>query len=179
MIMIQYAIIETDWGYFGLAGRDGALMATCLPVETPEIAQSVLLRSLNLTSDRLPLAPGLLPDVQEKILAYFDGENIDFSAEIALDLSKMSSFGKIVLAACARIGFGRTTTYGRLAQTIGYPGAARAVGTALGRNPIPLIVPCHRVLRADGGLGGFSAIGSTTLKQRLLDHEQAKVPQLR
>jgi methylated-DNA-[protein]-cysteine S-methyltransferase len=171
--MIRHAIIETSWGYFGIAGTEEAVWRTCLPVDTPDIARQVLLEGLNTTSDRLPLQTNLLPHLQKKILAYFNGRNVDFSTETAVDLGSMGNFDKTVLQACAKIKPGHTMTYGQLSRTIGYPNAARAVGNALARNPIPLIIPCHRVLRSDGGLGGFSAIGATELKQRLLDLEQS------
>lgn len=171
--MLQHAIIETSWGYFGIAGTDEALCRACLPVETPDIARRVLLDGLKITADRLAYQPDLLPSLQTRILAYFNSQNVDFSTGITVDLGKLGNFDRAVLQACSRIAFGRTMTYGQLAQTAGYPGSARAVGNALARNPIPLIIPCHRVLRSDGGLGGFSAIGSTDLKKRLLDLERS------
>lgn len=170
--MIQHTIIETDWGYFGIAGTEEAVSRTCLPVETPDIARQVLLNGLNMTADHLPYQSDLLPSLQTGILAYFNGQNVDFSTGIAVDVGNLGNFNRAVLEGCSKIGFGSTMTYGQLARTIGYPNAARAVGNALARNPVPLIIPCHRVLRSDGGLGGFSAIGSTELKQRLLDLEQ-------
>jgi methylated-DNA-[protein]-cysteine S-methyltransferase len=171
--MYRHTIIETSWGYFGFAGTNQAVCRTCLPVDTPDIARQVLLEGLKIRADRLPFDAALLPHLQKKVLAYFNGLNVDFSTEIAVDIKKLGSFDRKVLQTCARIGFGHTMTYGQLARVIGYPHAARAVGNALARNPIPLIIPCHRVLRSDGGLGGFSAIGATELKQRLLDLEQA------
>ncbi len=170
--MFRHAIIETSWGYFGIAGTADALCRTCLPVDSPDIARQVLLDGLHATPDQLPYQRDLLPQLQSKISAYFNGQNVDFTTGIGVDLGNMGNFDRTVLAGCSKIAFGRTATYGQLARRIGYPLAARAVGNALAHNPIPLIIPCHRVLRSDGGLGGFSAIGSTTLKQRLLDFEQ-------
>jgi methylated-DNA-[protein]-cysteine S-methyltransferase len=171
--MYRYTIIETAWGYFGLAAADAALARTCLPVETPNTARHVLLDGLKTTPDSVPFQRNLLPTLQKSVLAYFNGQIVDFSTETAIDLGKMGHFHKRVLEACSQIPFGKKTTYRGLAETIASPGAARAVGNALARNPIPLIIPCHRVLRTDGGLGGFSAIGATELKQRLLVHEQS------
>jgi methylated-DNA-[protein]-cysteine S-methyltransferase len=168
--MIRHAIFKTRWGYFGLAGTDRTLCRTCLPVSEPSIAKAVVLSGLFCDST-LP-DKGLLPDLQEQIAAYFEGQNVDFSTKIEVDLADRRPFERTVLNTCRRIGFGRTMTYAQLAAAVGSPRAARAVGNAMASNPVPLIIPCHRVLRSDGGLGGFSAIGSTDLKQRLLNLEQ-------
>jgi methylated-DNA-[protein]-cysteine S-methyltransferase len=98
---------------------------------------------------------------------YFDAKPVDF-AEIACDLPGEKTFGGIVLRACRKIPYGQRSTYGHLAEQIARPEAARAVAAALGKNPIPLIVPCHRVTYSGGGLGGFSAPGGEALKQRML-----------
>ena len=108
---------------------------------------------------------------EERIIAYFEGENVDFSTDPAVNLDALSPFDRKVLQACRKIRPGETTTYGDLAVRAGHPGVARAVGSALAHNPIPLIIPCHRVLRSDGSLGGFSAPGGLTTKQNLLRHE--------
>jgi methylated-DNA-[protein]-cysteine S-methyltransferase len=110
--------------------------------------------------------------LQERICAYFEGENVDFSTNPAVSLPSIGPFGRQVLEACRRIEFGRTMTYAGLAGQLGRPHAARAVGNALAANPVPLIVPCHRVLRTDGHVGGFTAPGGPAVKQRLLTHEQ-------
>ena len=107
-----------------------------------------------------------LPDLQERIIAYFEGENVDFSTDPAVNLDALTPFDRKVLQTCRKIPPGETTTYGDLAVRVGHPGAARAVGSALAHNPIPLIIPCHRVLRSDGSLGGFSAPGGLTTKQK-------------
>ena len=93
---------------------------------------------------------------------------------VALDDSALGDFEKRVHALVRRIPPGHTTTYGALALELGEPGAARAVGQAMGHNPFPVVVPCHRVLAADGSLGGFSAAGGVTTKQRLLQIEGAE-----
>ncbi len=98
---------------------------------------------------------------------------MDFSTDPAVSLNGSQPFAHKVLQACRRIAFGRTTTYSDLARQVGSPRAARAVGSVMAGNPIPLIIPCHRVLRTDGGLGGFSAPGGTAIKQKMLRHEQA------
>jgi methylated-DNA-[protein]-cysteine S-methyltransferase len=168
---MQYAIFETNWGYFAVAGTDSVLCRTCLPSADRQAAQRELLRALHPTHEPLQRVDRLLPDLQERIVAYFEGENFDFSTDPAVSLDGLSPFDRKVLQTCRKIPSGETTTYGDLAVRIGHPGAARAVGSALAHNPIPLIIPCHRVLRTDGSLGGFSAPGGTTTKQRLLRHE--------
>lgn len=113
----------------------------------------------------------LLKDVQQAIQQYFEGEEIDFRSWPRVSLGAMSEFGTAVLRECRKTAYGRRTTYGELARRAGKPGAARAVGAILARNPVPLIIPCHRVLRTDGSLGGFSAVGGVRIKQRLLELE--------
>jgi methylated-DNA-[protein]-cysteine S-methyltransferase len=95
------------------------------------------------------------------------GECVDFSP-LVLDLSGVGGFYRRIYEATRRLAWGETATYGELARRVGSPGAARAVGQAMGRNPIPLIVPCHRVLASGHGIGGFSAFGGAVTKTRLL-----------
>jgi methylated-DNA-[protein]-cysteine S-methyltransferase len=172
---MQYTTFETNWGYVAIAGRDGLLCRMCLPVADRQAAQREIVRALALTHEDMQPDESFLPDLQERIIAYFEGENVDFSTDPAVNLDGLSPFDRKVLLTCRKIPPGETATYGELAVRIGHPGAARAVGSALAHNPIPLIIPCHRVLRTDGTLGGFSAPGGITTKQRLLRHEQAPV----
>ena len=88
-----------------------------------------------------------------------------------VDLSGFSPFGKRVLRACRKIKYARTATYGQLAEMAGSAGASRAAGNILGKNPLPLIIPCHRIIRADGDMGGFSATGGVNLKKKMLKLE--------
>ena len=108
--------------------------------------------------------------VRELTRGYFNAEPVDFSP-VPCELPAESTFGGKVLRACRRIGYGETISYSGLARRIGREDAARAVATALGKNPIPLVVPCHRVLYSDGRLGGFSAMGGAELKRRMLAQE--------
>ena len=103
------------------------------------------------------------------------GEKIDLAA-IDLDLDATTNFEDSVYAAARRIPCGEVRTYGEMAEAIGEPGAARAVGAALGRNPVPIIIPCHRVLGSTGKAGGFSAPGGTVTKFRMLEIEGARRP---
>jgi len=170
---MRYTTFKTRWGYFGLVCSGDFVRRTSLPAPTRTRARETLLADLNIAPADPPFEKGLAGDLQKRIIAYFEGENVDFSTDPAVDLPLHGAFGHSVLAACRRIGFGQTQTYAQLAETAGRCHAARAVGNALARNPVPLIIPCHRVVRTNGGLGGFSAIGGTTTKGRMLLHERA------
>jgi methylated-DNA-[protein]-cysteine S-methyltransferase len=100
---------------------------------------------------------------------------VDFS-NVSLDLGGQDEFFRKIYAAARRLGWGQTTTYGSLAQELGAgPEAARDVGQAMARNPVPLIIPCHRVLAAGGKLGGFSAPGGSSTKQHMLEMEGVRL----
>jgi methylated-DNA-[protein]-cysteine S-methyltransferase len=170
--MLHYSIFRTKWGYFGLAGTDEGICRTNLPVPPREEAEQKLLKILTLTNDNLRLDKDFQQDLRERIVAYYEGEPVDFRTDPAVSLNGVGAFVHRVLQACREIGYGQTTTYGNLARKVGNPNAARAVGSVMANNPIPLIIPCHRVLRTDGGLGGFSAPGGTATKQKMLHHEQ-------
>jgi methylated-DNA-[protein]-cysteine S-methyltransferase len=164
---IKYTIFKTEWGYFGLAAGDNGLFRTCLPLAGPEKVESLLLQ--NLQDPRYDKF--LFKTTQERITAYFEGACIDFGG-IPVALNSVSHFCRLVLTACRNIEFGRMISYLGLAKKIGRPAAARAVGGALARNPLPLIIPCHRIVRNDGKIGGFSALGGIKLKRKMLLHEQ-------
>jgi methylated-DNA-[protein]-cysteine S-methyltransferase len=123
--------------------------------------------------------PGAPPpsvlDAVAAMTALLEGEACDLS-DIALDLGDVPAFHRAVYAVARAIGPGETLTYGEVATQLGEPGAARAVGQALGANPCPIVVPCHRVLAAGGALGGFSAPGGAATKQRMLRIEGALAP---
>jgi methylated-DNA-[protein]-cysteine S-methyltransferase len=106
----------------------------------------------------------------ERLRAYAEGRRDDFR-DVPVDWGEMTAFQQKVLTLCRRIPFGKTLTYGELAARAGSPRAARAVGSCMARNPIPLIIPCHRVLASGGRLGDYSAPGGTETKKRLLDLE--------
>ncbi|MFH1730105.1 MAG: methylated-DNA--[protein]-cysteine S-methyltransferase [Planctomycetota bacterium] len=106
--------------------------------------------------------------LQKQLTRYFAGEAVRF--DVPLDLSAGTAFQRAVWRACARIPYGETRSYGELAQMAGRPGAARAVGGAMHANPLSILVPCHRVIRSDGSLGGFGL--GISLKKKLLRLEQ-------
>jgi methylated-DNA-[protein]-cysteine S-methyltransferase len=120
-------------------------------------------------SPRILRAPGRLDDVRRELDEHFEGRRRDF--DVALDWSLTRPFGRRVLEATAAIPFGGVSTYGTVAAEAGNPRAPRAAGRALGTNPIPIVVPCHRVLDAKGGLHGYA--GGLHRKETLLRLEGA------
>jgi methylated-DNA-[protein]-cysteine S-methyltransferase len=118
-------------------------------------------------------APPVIAVAIEAIRRLMDGAAEDF-ASLAVDISALPDFERRVLEETRAIPPGETRTYGEVARRIGAPGAARAVGRALGRNPVPIIIPCHRILGASGKSGGFSAPGGASTKLRLLQLEGAR-----
>jgi len=171
---IKYTIFKTRWGYFGLVGTEFALLRTHLPDPEPEKIKHELLKNLPFVNrdSRIEYDKALFKTAQEQIAAYFDGDCINFSRDFPIILDGFSFFISSVLTACRDIRFGQTISYGRLAQKIGRPGTARAVGSALAKNPLPLIIPCHRVVRSNGKIGGFSTPGRINLKAKLLELEK-------
>jgi methylated-DNA-[protein]-cysteine S-methyltransferase len=121
----------------------------------------------------LACADALLAQAAAELAEYFTGARQTF--DVPLDLTSATPFDRRVLAAIAAIPYGQTRTYGTLAREVGSAGAARAVGHACGRNPVPLLIACHRVVRAGGGMGGFSA-GGPDVKARLLALERGGLP---
>jgi methylated-DNA-[protein]-cysteine S-methyltransferase len=117
-------------------------------------------------------APVWVQDAVSGIVALLAGEHRDLRA-VALDEAAVDEFGRRVYAATREVGPGETATSGEIARAIGEPGAARAVGAALGANPFPIVVPCHRILAATGALHGFSAPGGIRTKRRMLEIERA------
>lgn len=169
----QYRVFETASGFCAIAWNATGITRFQLPTHTAEATERNLRR-------RLPAAtPGTPPpDVASVIAAaqrYFAGEPVDFS-DVRLDLDGQDEFFQRIYAALRRVGWGRTTTYGTLAKELGAgPEAARDVGEAMARNPVPLIIPCHRVLATGGKLGGFSAPGGSATKIRMLELEGVRV----
>ncbi|MHC4116676.1 MAG: methylated-DNA--[protein]-cysteine S-methyltransferase [Planctomycetota bacterium] len=169
--MTRYAIFKTKWGYFGLAGTESTLCRTCLPGSSrAKVAAHLLRGEATARSDK-----SFFKRLQEQITAYYEGQYVDFDPEIAVSLNGFRTFGVSVLTKCRQLQFGQTITYAGLAERSGSPAASRAVGSTLAKNPMPLIIPCHRVLRTDGGLGGFSAPGGTPVKKKMLELERRGV----
>jgi methylated-DNA-[protein]-cysteine S-methyltransferase len=173
----HYVVFETASGFCGIAWSAMGITRFQLPTKSAEATERLLRR-------RVPGAePGApTPAAAEAIAAvkrYFDGEETDFSG-FALDLGEQGAFFKQVYEAARRVGWGHTTTYGALTKELGAGReAARDVGQAMAKNPVPLIIPCHRVLAAGGKIGGFSAPGGSAAKLRMLALEGVQIEQPR
>jgi methylated-DNA-[protein]-cysteine S-methyltransferase len=168
----RYEIITTGWGAFAYVEDSGRLLATYLPQ-----ARADVLKRLRAEWPAAVEAHGMLPELCDGVAAYFEGDPVEFRTLV--DLSRFTPFQQSVLKACARLSYGQTASYADLAASAGKPLAARAVGNTMARNTCPLIIPCHRVLRCGGGLGGFSGPEGTVLKQRMLDWEASHVADAR
>lgn len=169
----HYHIFETASGFCAIAWNGNGITRFRLPEPNAEATEQSLLRRL---PDATPVAPP--PDVAHAVDAakrYFSGERIDFT-NVALDLGKQSELFEKIYAAARRLGWGETTTYGAMAKLFGDDWEiAREVGQAMAKNPVPLIIPCHRVLAAGGKVGGFSAPGGATTKTKMLEMEGVRL----
>jgi methylated-DNA-[protein]-cysteine S-methyltransferase len=134
-----------------------------------EERDELLARFARQLSPRILEHPAATDEVRRQLDEYFQGQRTRF--EVKLDRRLVRGIARDVLAMTAKVPFGRTTTYGAVAQRIGRPRASRAVGNALGSNPIPIVIPCHRVLRAGGDVGGYA--GGPERKRSLLRLEGA------
>jgi methylated-DNA-[protein]-cysteine S-methyltransferase len=165
----RYCVFDTPIGPCGVAWSERGLTRLRLP----EASRSAIEKRLAHTAradDPPPRIAQVIADVQR----YLTGQRVDF-ASVALDFTDVVPFHRQVYEAARQVCWGRTASYGDLARQIGSPGEAREVGQALSRNPVTIIVPCHRILTSGGRIGGFSAHGGTSTKQRLLSLEGVRV----
>lgn len=169
MLAARYHLFETEAGLCGLGWNDAGLTQVQLPEETPAATEARLARRSGGT--RTNTLPAPVAECAARMRAYFGGAETSFT-DVALDLSGVSAFNAKIYTALRAVGWGEATSYGALAAATGDPGAARAIGAAMGANPWPLIVPCHRVLAANGKIGGFSAHGGRATKRRMLQLER-------
>jgi methylated-DNA-[protein]-cysteine S-methyltransferase len=169
LLDVAYAEVDTPVGRLLLAATPRGLVRVSFPVETPE---QVLEQLAATVSPRILESPAQLDAARRELDRYFEGRLRDF--EVPLDWQLTRGFYRKVLRATARIPYGKTRSYGKMAKSAGSPRAVRATGTALGSNPLPIIVPCHRVLRTGGALGGYG--GGLETKQTLLELEGALEP---
>ncbi|MDX2171207.1 MAG: methylated-DNA--[protein]-cysteine S-methyltransferase [Deltaproteobacteria bacterium] len=165
-----FALFDTAIGACGVAWGDDGIVGMQLPEGPPLATRAHLRRRFPQAREIMP--PDAVRAAMRAVVTLLRGEPADLCG-IRLDMTAVPEFHRRVYAVARTIPAGTTLAYGEIARRLGEPGAARAVGQALGRNPFALIVPCHRVLAARGGLGGFSAAGGVATKQRLLAIEGA------
>ncbi len=166
---MRYRLLDTKLGSIAIAWTDEGIVRVLLPGDTPE-AMHARMQGRGALED----AAGQ-PVTSERILAYAGGAADNF-ADVALDLAGISDINRRIYEHIRELAWGETTTYGAIARWLGDVSLSRAVGAAMGANPIPLIVPCHRVLAADGRTGGFSAPGGVRAKMQMLALEHAASP---
>src|SRR5271155_1284846 len=177
MTRSAYSIFETALGWCGIAWTEPdhpnagpAVRFFQLPEVTREMTESRIARRSNAQKSAAP--PATIAEIIDRACKHLRGEIRDFR-DVAVDLHGTDSFAQQVYDLAREIPAGKTRTYSEIAKDFGAPGAARAVGQTQGRNPVPLIVPCRRVLAAGGKPGGFSAYGGISTKARMLAIEGA------
>ncbi len=163
---VHYAVLETPVGTL-VAARTGRGLARLAYQNDNGGLDEILTSIADRLSPRILEAPARLDDVRRELEEYFARRRRTF--DIPIDWTLVAPFGRRVLRATAAIPFGEVRTYREVATAAGSPGGSRAAGNALGANPIPIIVPCHRVLRTGGGLGGYT--GGLHRKELLLETE--------
>jgi methylated-DNA-[protein]-cysteine S-methyltransferase len=165
---VSYAAVDSPFGELLLAATKRGLVRLAFPEEDGD---EVLQRLSERVSPRIVAAAGgEFDEMRRELEEYFAGRRRRF--ELPLDWSLVGPFGRRVLGAASRIPFGEVSTYTQIAAKAGNPSASRAAGNALGANPIPIVVPCHRVLRIGGALGGYA--GGLDRKRFLLELEGAE-----
>lgn len=163
---IAYRVIDSPVGPLLVAATEVGLVRVAFASENHDTVLQSLSERI---SPRILLAPARLETVVRELEEYFDGNRQGF--DVRLDWRLSGGFRSIVLQHLPEIGYGHTASYAAVAKLAGNPKAVRAVGSACAANPIPVIVPCHRVVRADGGMGGY--LGGVDAKRTLLTLEAA------
>jgi methylated-DNA-[protein]-cysteine S-methyltransferase len=166
----SYAFFDTPLGLCAIVWDARGITGTQLPEAGRGAATRRLQRRFPDAHNGPP--PPAIAAAMARIAAALGGGKDDF-ADLALDWRTVSAFDRAVYQEARAIPAGETRTYGELAARLGDPGRAQAVGQALGRNPWPIVVPCHRITGADGRMGGFSAPGGRATKLKLLEIEGA------
>lgn len=166
LLDVAYASLDSPFGTLLVAATPQGLVRVSLPAHDPEDTLEELAREV---SPRVMEAPARLDDARRQLDLYFEGRLTDF--DLSLDWRLSRDFRRRALRAISRIPYGETRTYMQIAASAGNERAVRAAGTACGSNPIPIVVPCHRVLRTGGALGGYG--GGLPMKRGLLELEGA------
>jgi methylated-DNA-[protein]-cysteine S-methyltransferase len=170
----RVAVFPSALGWMAIVGGSPAAKRFRLKQLTfGHASPGAALTGLNLAVEEVPPVEDWNPRLVRRLQAYADGRRDDF-ADVPLDESGQTAFQREVVRHCRRVEYGRTLTYGALAVLAGCPRAARAVGNVMRINATPLVVPCHRVVAAGAGLGGYSAGEGVRMKLRLLELEGAR-----
>ena len=162
-------MLDTALGPMAIGWTDQGISRVLLPGDTPDEMRARLEKTGGVED------PNGQPEIVARILAYAEGTNDNFS-DVELDLAGVPAVNRRIYEHIRELAWGETTTYGAIARWLGDVALSRAVGGAMGANPIPLIVPCHRVLAADGRTGGFSSPGGVRAKMEMLALEKAASP---
>jgi methylated-DNA-[protein]-cysteine S-methyltransferase len=166
LLDVAYRTVDSPVGPLLLAATERGLLRVAFELEGHDV---VLDRLASLVSPRVLRAPRRLDAAVRELDEYFAGRRRAF--DLPLDLRLARGFRRIVLDHLPDIGYGHTASYAAVAAAAGHPGAVRAVGSACARNPLPLVVPCHRVVKSDGSIGQYA--GGVAAKERLLALEAA------
>lgn len=166
LVDVAYRVIDSPLGKLLLAATPAGLVRVAFANENHDLVLEQLAAKL---SPRVLRAPRQLDPAARELDEYFEGTRRAF--DLPLDLSLSKGFRQLVQQHLPEIGYGQTRSYKEMAEMVGNPQAVRAVGTACATNPLPVVVPCHRVLRTDGSLGGY--IGGLPAKTALLELEQS------
>ncbi|MCW5734144.1 MAG: methylated-DNA--[protein]-cysteine S-methyltransferase [Enhydrobacter sp.] len=165
-----YTLFDTPIGTCGLVWHDEKVVGLRLPESSPPVTRARIVRRWPPAKEQAP-PPGM-QKVIDRVLALLAGNQVDLS-DVPLDFGAAPEFHKRAYEIARKIPPGQTMTYGDIAKRLGVPRESREVGQAMGKNPIAIIMPCHRVLGADGKMGGFSANGGIATKRRILQIEGA------
>lgn len=169
--MLAYNVFETAWGPFAYLAECVGAKTTLLATYLPGLSSAKLAKLICADRRDVVQRPRLWPQFEHQVQRFFEGWAVDF--DVSIDLSEATPFRRRVLMACRQVPYGTTATYGELARAAGRAQAGRAVGSAMACNPLPLVIPCHRILRSDGRIGGFSSPLGVDQKQRMLELEAA------
>jgi methylated-DNA-[protein]-cysteine S-methyltransferase len=168
---MKFSMLDSTLGTVVLLARESHLCRLDLFPLGPGSAREWLAREFPEAKE----SSGLFREVAALLRRYFEGEPVEFN--VPVDIAGLGAFTEMVLTETRKVPYGKTTSYGTIARRLGCGGAARAVGQALHRNPIPVVIPCHRIVKGDGSLGGFGM--GLDMKIRLLAREGVSVPELR
>ena len=164
---MYYDVFQTNFGWVGIIGDTKTIHKITLPVPDKISCEIECINS----NQSLKHKPNYLRNLQQDLIRYYQGEKISF-ANILLDLINTKDFPKNVLTICRSIPYGEVRTYKWIAKTMGNPKLARPIGNVLSTNNHPIVIPCHRVIRSDGNIGGFAGkIHPKSLKHYLLKLE--------